>query len=98
MDTVSDSIVIKKLDMIIKGNHILNKVDFQAKTGEITLIYGPSGSGKTTLLNVINFLYYPNSGEYIYFGEKIDYNNQLNIDKIRQRDIGYFHQEMSFIV
>lgn len=63
MDTVFASIVIKKLDLIIKGHHILNEVDFQAKTGEITLIYGPSGSGKTTLLNVINFLYCPASGE-----------------------------------
>ena len=33
--------------------HVLKKVDFQARTGEITMLVGPSGCGKTTLLSAI---------------------------------------------
>lgn len=35
------------------GNTALDRVDFEARPGQVTALIGPNGSGKTTLLNVI---------------------------------------------
>ena len=46
----------------------LNGVDFQACSGEITLLVGPSGCGKTTLLSVIGGLLNKSSGHLSVLG------------------------------
>lgn len=62
----------------IKGLHfrhstmaedIINGIEFQANTREITTILGPNGSGKTTVFKCIAGLWKPQRGE-ILFGNK----------------------------
>ena len=43
-------------------NKILDRLDFTAKSGEVTALVGPSGCGKTTVLRLIAHLYDANSG------------------------------------
>ena len=48
---------------------VLENVDVELRSGEITGVVGPSGSGKTTLLRVIAGLQTPDSGSISYDGE-----------------------------
>jgi ABC-type polar amino acid transport system ATPase subunit len=41
---------------------VLNGVDLEVRTGEVTVVLGPSGSGKSTLLRTINHLEKVDSG------------------------------------
>lgn len=50
------SIEIQKLNVHIKGNHILKDVNLVLPEKQITCIIGPSGCGKSTLLKTINRL------------------------------------------
>ncbi len=49
-------IEIEKLNIYIKGNHILKNVNVSFPDKQITCIIGPSGCGKSTLLRTLNRL------------------------------------------
>ncbi|MEI6854094.1 MAG: ABC transporter ATP-binding protein [Bacteroidota bacterium] len=60
--------------------------------GEMFSIIGQNGSGKSTLLNIINALIFPESGELIYDGERI------NEKTLRDKTIvTHLRQSMGFI-
>jgi polar amino acid transport system ATP-binding protein len=48
---------------------VLNGVDFEVKTCEVSCVIGPSGSGKSTLLRCLNSLEEIQEGEVHVFGE-----------------------------
>ena len=50
----------------------LDDVTLDIASGEFFILLGPSGCGKTTLLRSIAGLEYPDSGEIILQGERID--------------------------
>ncbi|MDH4061294.1 MAG: urea ABC transporter ATP-binding subunit UrtE [Aquincola sp.] len=41
---------VKELDQYYGGSHILRKLSFEARVGEVTVVLGRNGVGKTTLL------------------------------------------------
>ena len=43
----------KDITVSLRGKTILDRIDFQARAGEVTAIVGPNGSGKTTLLRAM---------------------------------------------
>lgn len=49
----------------------LTNINFEARTGELTLILGPSGSGKSTFLTIAGGLRQPSSGDVIIDGQNI---------------------------
>src|SRR5699024_6630946 len=49
----------------------LNKVDFEARPGNVTALIGPNGSGKTTLLNMISGFYRTDAGTILLDGKEI---------------------------
>jgi phosphate transport system ATP-binding protein len=55
-DVEKSEIVVKKLNVYIKNNHILNDINISIPDKKITCIIGPSGCGKSTLLKTFNRL------------------------------------------
>ena len=77
----------------IDGNkklNVLKDINLQIEEGSIVTIKGPSGSGKSTLLSIIGTLDNADSGEFLINGKKIQ--DELNIDKLRNKNIGFVFQ------
>ena len=75
----------------------LRPIDLDIKKGEMLAIMGKSGSGKSTLLNLLAGLDTPDSGEYIYNGEKINTKNQNKMAKFRRSGVGFVVQHFALI-
>ena len=54
------------------GSQVLNSIDLDIFDKEFVTLLGPSGCGKTTLLRIISGFEYPDSGEVIFDGKKIN--------------------------
>ena len=70
--------------------HVLKDINLQIDEGSIITIKGPSGSGKSTLLSIIGTLDNADSGELLINGISIQENT--NIDKLRNKNIGFVFQ------
>ena len=49
----------------------LDRVDFRARTGEVSAIIGPNGAGKSTLFDAISGFVTPSAGTVTAFGEDV---------------------------
>ena len=72
------------------GDIALKDINLQIKKGEFICLIGESGSGKTTLLSILSTLLKPASGQLNF--EDSSYLDIKNIDKFRQRNIGFIFQ------
>ncbi|MES2923090.1 MAG: ABC transporter ATP-binding protein [Verrucomicrobiota bacterium] len=77
--------------------HVLRKVDFQARTGEITMLVGPSGCGKTTLLSAIAGTLKVESGEINVFGNPLEKMSGGALTNFRAKNIGFIFQQFNLI-
>ena len=73
-----------------KKLHVLKDINLQIDKGSIITIKGPSGSGKSTLLSIIGTLDNADSGELLING--ISIQDEINIDKLRNKSIGFVFQ------
>ncbi|MCR5273707.1 MAG: energy-coupling factor ABC transporter ATP-binding protein [Lachnospiraceae bacterium] len=71
---------------------IISDLSFCVDRGQCVLILGDNGSGKSTLLRILNGLSFPQSGEYLFDGEKIT-ENCLK-DNVKSK---LFHKEIGFL-
>ena len=77
--------------------HVLNQVDFQAHSGEITMLVGPSGCGKTTLLSAIAGTLKVESGEINVFGNSLEKMSGGALTNFRAKNIGFIFQQFNLI-
>ncbi len=75
-----------------KPIEILKGVKLKVEKGEKIAIVGPSGSGKTTLLNIIGTIDKPTSGEILFNGVSIDYQDDEKLSFFRRKKIGFVFQ------
>ena len=75
----------------------LNRVNFESRQGELTLIFGPSGSGKSTLLTIIGGLQSPTSGEVYVNGQLVDVKDVKSSDFFRLNQVGFVLQSHSLV-
>ena len=71
-----------KINEVVKkyGNQTaLNKVSLSIPKGSIYGLLGPNGAGKTSLIRIINQITYPDSGEILLDGEKLQQKHVQNI-------------------
>jgi lipoprotein-releasing system ATP-binding protein len=71
---------------------ILAGVSLAIERGDFVSIIGASGSGKSSLLYILGLLDVPTSGEIVFEGERIDFNDQHHVSAIRNRKIGFVFQ------
>lgn len=92
-----DKLILKNISLDINKKSILKNININIKHNKIHSFYGKSGSGKTSLLNIMNFLYIPTNGSIYYDGKQVVSTNEETIDLLRNKEISYFQQELSFI-
>ncbi|OXM49239.1 amino acid ABC transporter ATP-binding protein [Amycolatopsis alba] len=67
---------------------VLDGIDLQVRTGEVTVVLGPSGSGKSTLLRLINHLDRADRGFISVGGELMGYRRSGDrLHELREREI-----------
>jgi len=76
---------------------VLNDISFNFSSGKIYSIVGPSGSGKSTLLNLLSLIDSPSSGSIEINKNKINFNNKIENDYIRAKNIGIIYQEKNLL-
>jgi putative ABC transport system ATP-binding protein len=70
----------------------LRGISLEIKEGEYIAVTGPSGSGKSTLLHILGCLDLPTSGNYKFKGKEISNLKDIELSKIRNREIGFVFQ------
>lgn len=82
---MAKKIEIRSLSKSLNGKMVLDNVDLGIEDGETFSIIGQSGVGKSVLIKHIIGLIIPDRGEIYIDGEKIDYGNSVEADKIRRK-------------
>mgnify|MGYP001595278123 CR=1 FL=1 len=75
----------------------LDDATFTIGEGEFVAIMGPSGSGKSTLMQVLGLLERPTSGKYLLRDEDVEKQNDDNLARMRNRDIGFVFQSFNLL-
>ncbi len=76
---------------------VLNNISFNFESGKIFSIVGPSGSGKSTLLNLLSLIDTPSSGSIEINSNKINFDNKVENDLIRAKNIGIIYQDKNLL-
>jgi len=71
---------------------VLDRADFDARSGEIALVMGPSGSGKSTLIAVLSGLLRPDAGSVNALGVDLWGLKPVQIDRFRLDHCGFIFQ------
>ena len=76
---------------------VLNDISFNFEPGKVYSIVGPSGSGKSTLLNILSLIDSPSSGSIEINRNKINFENKIENDRIRSKNIGIIYQDKNLL-
>jgi len=76
---------------------VLHNVNLTIQTGDFLSILGPSGSGKSTMMNIIGCLDIPSSGKYILSGNDIEDLDEIELAKVRNKEIGFIFQSFQLL-
>jgi branched-chain amino acid transport system ATP-binding protein len=61
---------VQDVSLSFRGIHALTSLSFEIARGEICSLIGPNGAGKSSLLNVLNGVYWPDSGQLVFAGQR----------------------------
>jgi branched-chain amino acid transport system ATP-binding protein len=59
---------VRDISLSFRGIRAITELSFSIGRGEICSLIGPNGAGKSSLLNIINGVYWPNSGRIEFEG------------------------------
>lgn len=76
---------------------VLQNLSLQIPVGERLAIVGESGSGKSTLLHLLGALDRPSCGEVFYGSRSLNRLSPGELDRLRNREIGYVWQNPSLL-
>ena len=75
----------------------LRSVSLDVERNDYLAIMGQSGSGKSTLMNILGCLDRPTAGEYWLNGERVSTMNDVQLARIRNREIGFVFQTFNLL-
>lgn len=81
-------------DTVVKA---LDNINLNIKENEFVSIIGPSGSGKSTLMNILGCLDVADTGSYVFDNVNIDKANELELARIRNKQIGFIFQNFNLL-
>ena len=93
---MSNKYKIENVSKVIKGQHILKKINLEFKTG-LNIIVGQSGAGKSTLLNLIGLIDECSEGEISFGKTKLNGVSEEERDYFRAENIGFIFQNSNLI-
>lgn len=73
---------LRGVSVVRSGQHLLDSIDWQVRTGERWVVLGPNGSGKTTLISVASTYLWPSTGSVEILGETV---GSVDVRELRQR-------------
>jgi putative ABC transport system ATP-binding protein len=76
---------------------VLDAVDFELTTGNVTAVMGPSGAGKTTMLTIAGALQPPTSGQVEVLGQPIVGLSQGELAAVRRAKVGFVFQSFNLL-
>lgn len=71
-----------------------DKVNFNLCAGEIHALLGENGAGKSTLMSILSGLYYPDEGEILIDGRRVNFNSPKDALKL---GIGMIYQHFMLV-
>lgn len=83
---------LKNISKSFPGVKSLDGVHFELRKGEVHALMGENGAGKSTLMKVICGVHAPDTGEIIYKGKPVRWQNPL---EARANGISVIHQELN---
>lgn len=86
-----------KYKSIDSGGFALERINFSALPGLITVIRGESGFGKSTILHILSLLERPLSGTVRYNGLALDVKSDSVKSAYRLKNIGFIFQHFALI-
>ena len=89
--------VVRRYEMGDQVLNALDHVDLDIQRNEYVAIIGASGSGKSTMMNIIGCLDRPTEGEYQLNGENVGGMSELQLARVRNRDIGFVFQSFNLL-
>lgn len=97
MEILSMSNIVKTYKMGEEEHVVLKGINLQVSKGDFIAVLGPSGSGKSTLMNIIGCLDTPTGGEYVLSGSSISNMDEIELARIRSREIGFVFQSFQLL-
>lgn len=76
---------------------VLHNINLTIHSGEFLSLLGPSGSGKSTMMNIIGCLDVPSVGKYFLSGNDTEDLNEIELAKIRNKEIGFVFQSFQLL-
>ncbi|MGB4439085.1 MAG: ABC transporter ATP-binding protein [Sedimentibacter sp.] len=89
--------IVKVYQMGEEEQMILKHVNLTVCENEFVSILGPSGSGKSTMMNIIGCLDSQTSGEYILSGHNVSEMDEVELARIRNKEIGFIFQSFQLL-
>ncbi|MCQ2420044.1 MAG: ABC transporter ATP-binding protein, partial [Clostridia bacterium] len=95
MTCLENAIELRHITKIFAGKVIANNdISMELHKGEILALLGENGSGKTTLMNMLSGIYYPDKGEILVNGQKVDIRSPKDALNLH---IGMIHQHFKLV-
>ncbi len=85
---------MKNITMEFPGVKALDRVDFDAKAGEVHVILGENGAGKSTITKILAGVFKKTAGEIYIDGELSEYSS---IHEASEHGISMIYQELQLI-
>lgn len=83
---------VEGVNKIYPGTKALDNVDFEIRTGKVSVLIGENGAGKSTLMKIVAGIEKPTSGKIFIDNKEVNFKDTT---EARKYGIGIIHQELS---